>query len=382
MTASEPLEVAAAPTVGLRERTAALLRGHWPLLVAGSLGVLLAASVARLQAPRYVVESGYTDHLRHAYAAWAFLHIGPRVFDTPIAEWHVAALHPHADFWPTLPEWYPPGLLVIFMPFGVVSNEGLLSDGRVAMLMVMLLGAAAVAASYALFRALRVNYEPALALLLGALGTIVFVDWALDGFVDPLAAGLAIAGLYWAERGSPGRGLLALCAALSIHFRLWYLWPAAIAIVVQHRRAIRPWQLAASAFLAAVSLAAFALAFPSRGKLGSVSVTDLNYLALKNGMNGERWVALVGAALLLVIVALSERRVTPVACVAIALGLVFGVNQWEAWYPALLFPLFLVVRRPWAQAALVFAGLQLVVILNGLPNEMRWLHLYYQAVLH
>lgn len=378
MSSPEPAELAAPPTRALRGRTLGLLQAQRSAVVVAALALLVAASVARFDRPGYVVEHFYTDHFRHEYAAWAFLHIGLRVFDTPISEWHVHAAHPHPT-WPTQPEWYPPGLLVLFMPFGVASNEGLLPDTRVAMLMVMLLGAAAVVAAFAFVRALRLHYGPPLALLLGALGTIVFVHWALDGFVDPLAAGLAIAGIYWSERGSPGRALLALCAALSIHFRLWYLWPVAVAIVYRHRREIRPWQLATAAVLTASSLLAFALAFPSRGKLGTI---DPNYLALKHGMNGERWIALAAAALLLLIVALSERRMTPFACVGLALGFVFGVNSWDAWYPILLLPLFLVVRTRWAQAALVFSFLALVVIPNGLPNEIRWLHLYYLAVVH
>jgi hypothetical protein len=33
------------------------------------------------------------------------------------------------------------------------------------------------------------------------------------------------------------------------------------------------------------------------------------------------------------------------ACVALALVLVFAVDQWEAWYPVLFVPLLTVVRR-------------------------------------
>ena len=382
MSSLGPAELAS-PTRGvLHGRTVAFVRTHWRALAVGGIALLVAASVTRFDRPGYVVVHFYTDQFRHEYAAWAFLHIGPRVFDTPIAQWHVHAAHPHADLWPTQPEWYPPGLLVLFMPFGVISNEGLLSDTRVAMLIVMMLGAAAVVAAFAFARALRVHYEPALALFLGALGAVMFVDWALNGFVDPLAAGLAIAGIAWAERGSPGRGLLALCAGLSIHFRLWYLWPVAIAIAVRHRREIRLWQFAAVALLAAASVWAFVLAFPSRGKLVSVGLADRNSLALQNGVNGERALAIAGAALLLLIVALSERRMTPLACLGLALGLVFGINEWEPWYPVLLMPLFLVVRTRLAQAALAFGLLQLLVILPGMPNAIRWLHLYYHAVVH
>jgi hypothetical protein len=355
---------------------------RWDWILVAALVVLVVATVPFLESPRYVVEPGYTDHLRHEYASWAFLQIGYHVFDTPIADWHVGARYPHADFWTTLPEWYPPGLLVLFMPFGIAANKGFISDATSAMLMVMLLGAAAVLAAYVFFRALELVYEPVLTIVFGVIGLIVFVNWALNGFIDPLAAGVAITGIYLAERGRPGWGLMTLCAALCIHFRLWYLWPFAIALAIRHRHAIRPWQWAVTGVLTASSVFAFALAFPSRGKLGSISATDSNYLALKNGMNGERWVALVGAAILLVTVALSERRFAPFACVALAVGLIFGVNQWEAWYPALLLPLLLVVRTRWAQAALVFGFLQVVIILSGLPNEMRWINLWFQQVWH
>jgi hypothetical protein len=355
---------------------------RWQWILVAAVVLLIAGTVPRLESPRYVVEIGYTDHLRHEYAAWAFLQIGLKVFDTPISDWHAGARYPHAEFWTTLPEWYPPGLLLIFMPFGVAANKGLISDSTSAMLMVMMLGAAAVLAAWMFFRTLELVYEPVLAIVLGVIGLIIFVNWALNGFIDPLAAGVAITGIYLAERGRPGEGLVVLCGALCIHFRLWYLWPFAIALAVRHWRAIRPWQWAVAGVFTASSVLAFALAFPSRGKLGSISATDSNYLALKNGMNGERWVALVGAAILLITVALSERRLTPVACVALALGLVFGVNQWEAWYPALMLPLLLVVRTRWAQAALVFGFLQVVIILSGLPNEMRWINLWFQSVWH
>jgi hypothetical protein len=156
----------------------------------------------------------------------------------------------------------------------------------------------------------------------------------------------------------------------------------ALALAARDWRRMPRWQLATAGVLAVTSLVAFVLAAPSISKLGRTPGRDENYLALANGLNGERAIAIAGAALLLVVVYLSERRLTPVACVALALGLIFGVNQWEAWYTILLFPLFAVVRGRLAQGALAFAYLQLVVILTGLPNVMRLLHLYVDAVRH
>jgi len=103
------------------------------------------------------------------------------------------------------------------MPFGIASNERWLPDDRVHMLMVIAVGAGAVLASFQLVRSLRAAYEPALAAILAVLGAVLFVTAGLDGFIDPLPAGLGLAGIYWAERGAPGRGLVVLVLALSLH---------------------------------------------------------------------------------------------------------------------------------------------------------------------
>ena len=103
------------------------------------------------------------------------------------------------------------------MPFGIASNERWLPDDRVHMLMVIAVGAGAVLASFQLVRSLRAAYEPALAAILAVLGALLFVTAGLDGFIDPLPAGLGLAGIYWAERGAPGRGLVVLVLALSLH---------------------------------------------------------------------------------------------------------------------------------------------------------------------
>src|SRR5207249_7002703 len=108
-------------------------------------------------------------------------------------------------------------------------------------------------------------------------------------------------------------------------------------LAARNWRRVPRWQLAAAGVLTAGSLTAFAFAAPSVSKLGRTPGRDTNYLALSNGMNGERAVALLGAFVLLAVVLFSERRLTPAACIALALGLVFGVNQWEAWYTILLF---------------------------------------------
>lgn len=355
------------------------MRARPHVAVVAVLALLLGLSVTRFGAPNYTLEPSYTDHLRHEYSAWAFLHMGFDVFRVPLDHWSVHAKHVHT-LWGPLPVVYPPGLLVVFLPFGVASNEALVPDQRVHMLMVMLFGAAAVAASFQLFRTLQPLYEAALAGVLTVLGAILFLTWGLNGFIDPLAAGLALLGIYWADRGLHGRGLVALSFALSLQFRLWYLWPLVVALVVRRWRELRPWQLGVSAVLAAASAVAFALAVPSVSKLGDIPGIEPNSLAITGGVTVEQAVALAAGGALLGLVWSSERRVTPVATIALVLVLIFGVDQWQAWYPILLVPILAVVRTRWAQAAVCVAFLELVFYLGGFPNLLRSVHLYVDAV--
>ena len=340
---------------------------------------VVVASVVRFPRPNYVLDPVYTDHLQHEYSAWAFLHIGLRIFDTPKSDWGpVHAAHVHL-LWEQLPAVYPPGLIAFFMPFGVASNEQLLPDERVHMLMVIVLGVGSVLASLQLVRSLRLAYEPALAAVLAVLGTVLFLTAGLDGFIDPLAAGLALAGIYWAERGAPGRGLVALVLGLSLQYRLWYLWPLVLAIALEHRREIRRRQLAAAAVVAAASMVTFGLSVPFVSKFHDTPNITPNPLVLTHGVHAVQAAALVVGCLLVGIALRYDRAVTA-ACIALALLLVFAVDQWEVWYPVLFVPLLVVPRARPAQVAVTLAFLEGMIYLGGFPDALRFVHLYAHAV--
>ena len=364
------------PTSPTRLGRAHLTRVRIALLGAA---VIVAASVVRFPRPNYALDPVYTDHLQHEYSAWAFLHIGLRIFDTPKSDWgNVHAAHVHL-LWEQLPSLYPPGLIAFFLPAGVASNEGLLPDERVHMLMVMLLGVGAALASFQLVRTLRLAYEPTLAAILGFLGTILFLTAGLDGFIDPLAAGLALLGIYWAEGGRPGRALLALVLGLSLQYRLWYLWPLVLVLVVERRREITRWQLAAAGVVAAASGVTFGLSVPFVAKFHHIPRITPNALAITHSVNAAQAAALVAGAIVLGIVLLHEGPWRG-ACVALALLLVFAVDQWEVWYPVLFVPLLVVVRTRPAQIAVTLAFVEAVVYLGGFPDALRFARLYADAV--
>jgi hypothetical protein len=341
--------------------------------------VLVVVSVARFDPPNYALDPVYTDHLQHEYSAWAFLHIGTRIFDTPKNEWgYVHAEHVHL-LWEQLPTIYPPGLVVLFLPAGIASNERVLPDRRVHMLMVMVLGMGGVLASLQLRRTLRLTYDPTLAAILTFVGTLLFVTYGLNGFVDSTAAGLALAGLYHARRGPPGRGLMLLVLGLSLQYRLWYLWPLVLAHAFAHRREIARWELAVAGLVGAVSAATFGLSAPFVAKFHRIPEITPNALAVTHGVNVDQGAGLVAAAVVLAI-ALRFDGVVVAACVALALVLVFCVDQWEAWYPVLFVPLLAVVRARPAQVAVTLAFVETLVYLGGFPNLLRDVHLYVDAV--
>jgi hypothetical protein len=355
------------------------LRLTRPWLVLLGAAAVIVASVARFSPPNYALDPLYTDHLQHEYSAWAFLHIGLRIFDTPKTDWgNVHAAHVHL-LWEQLPSLYPPGLIAFFLPAGITSNEGLLPDQRVHMLMVTVLGAGAALASFQLVRTLRLSYEPVLAAILGFLGTVLFLTAGLDGFIDPLAAGLALLGIYWLDRRQPGGALLALVFGLSLQYRLWYLWPLVVALVVERRREIARWQLATAGVVAVASGVTFGLSVPSVAKFHDIPTIGPNALAVTHGVNAVQGVALVAGAVL-VGVALRYEGLVCASCIALALLLVFAVDQWEVWYPVLFVPLLALVRSRPAQVAVTLAFLEAIVYLGGFPDVLRFAHLYVDAV--
>jgi hypothetical protein len=364
------------PTAPTRLGIAQVSRAGVVLLGAA---MIVAASVSRFSRPNYTLDPIYTDHLQHEYSAWAFLHIGVRIFDTPKSDWgNVHATHVHL-LWEQLPSIYPPGLVAFFMPAGIASNEGLLPDERVHMVMVMVLGVGAALASFQLVRSLRLSYEPTLAAILGFLGTILFLTAGLDGFVDPLAAGLALVGFYWADRGMPGRAVVALVLGLSLQYRLWYLCPLLLALVIERRREISRWQLTTVGVVAALSGVTFGLSVPFVSKFHHIPNIHPNALAVTHGVTAVQGAALVAGGIVLGIVLLYDGPVRA-ACIALALLLVFAVDQWEEWYPVLFVPLLALVRARRAQVAVTLAFLEAIVYLGGFPNVLRFVHIYADAV--
>ena len=316
------------------------------LLLAGF--VLLAA---RFAGPLHTLEPDYTDHARHTYAAWSSLSIGTRIWTDPVVEWDVEA-RSVVERWPTMPHSYPPASVLVFLPFGVVANTGLLPVEVVNVLAVALFGAAGVWAALLLWRALEPAYPRALALVVVVLAAVELVKWGLDGFFDTAAVGCALAGIVALQRGRDRNALLWLALAFGLHFRLWYLAPVLVLAAVRHRRfdvasGIAALLLVASA-VTAVWLRPALVALPDAAEF------------VPNPLQPALLPLLLGVALAGV-VWFSERDLVVTATTVLAVATAVLTPQWQSWYPLAYLPLLALPRTATGQGALVAAWVALAL---------------------
>jgi hypothetical protein len=328
-----------------------------------AVGVVLV--VPLFKPPRYSLAPLYTDHMRHAYAAWALLNIGPEVFTTPIAQWDFGASHPFV-MWDTLPHLYPIGSLVLFLPFGVVINLGIVPEPLVNMAMIMLFGVGGVVGAWLLYRTLSESYEPALLGVVLLIVTPMYVFWGLNGFFDTFAVMLALYGVRAYRHDTDGTALVALVGALSLHYRLWYLGPLAVVVAVRYWQAQNwgiDWRLGFAGVLGGGSLASFFLTIPGLLALSKSPRFHANPIAVTTGVTPRTLVALGGAVALLAVVYRDESDPAAVASLALAVVSIFTLTQWFPWYPVLLTPTLALADRRLSHVALV-VGFCLLTLLH------------------
>lgn len=186
----------------------------------------------------------YTDHMRHEYVSWAFLQVGFRIFTTPLGKLgsSVTALHPHPS-WPMLPSLYPIGLVIYFLPFGIISNLGILADVVVHKLMII---------SFLLLAYICIYYfalewkKAGVGLFSYVLAPVLFYIcvsfWALNGFYDVIPVLLIILSIIALKREKYINGLLFISTAMFMHFRAWVYIPLFIYSLNKIRCAGKPFQ--------------------------------------------------------------------------------------------------------------------------------------------
>jgi hypothetical protein len=332
----------------------------WLAVVVCFVAVLFGTS------PVHSLDPLYTDHLHHAYAAWALLNIGPEVFTTPIADWEFGALRPFVN-WASLPYLYPFGSLVLFLPFGVVTNLGLLPASVVNLAMVLFFGLGGVGATWLLARALREVSHPLLVGSVLPVAAPLYVFWGLNGFFDTVAAAVALYGVLAYHRRRDAAAMLALVGAISLHYRLWYLGPLAVVAFVRYVRSrnwLVDWRLGLVAALGGGTVVSFVLSIPGFARLSETAQFNPSPVAVTTGLTPTVVVALACGLFVLAVVHRYESEPATLATVTLAVASVFALTQWSPWYPILLTPVLGLAEQRRSRIVLV-AGFHGLTVLLG-----------------
>ncbi|MCW3995639.1 MAG: hypothetical protein NWE98_05765 [Candidatus Bathyarchaeota archaeon] len=138
--------------------------------------------------PLATFENWYTDHARHAYVSSLFLKDGLNVFSDPL---DALASRDQSGFmfvtWPEMPHLYPLGSLVLFLPFGILLQNGFGSVLTYKLMIVVFL----VFAHACLFLFLNRYWKKDMHTFLKLLGIyiiyVTLVIYAANGMFDSVA---------------------------------------------------------------------------------------------------------------------------------------------------------------------------------------------------
>jgi len=162
----------------------------------------------------------YTDHMRHEYVSWAFLQVGFKVFTVPLGEIApgVVARNPHPT-WEMVPSLYPLGMILYFLPFGILSNLGVLPDVIVHKIMVL----SFLFAAYLCVHHLTFDLHEDTGLFTRIIAPTVFyfstVFWALNGFYDVIPLLFVVLSIRRFKDGDFFKGVIFSTVAFFMHYR-------------------------------------------------------------------------------------------------------------------------------------------------------------------
>ncbi len=150
----------------------------------------------------------YTDHLRHARAARLFLDRGLTLHTQPLGD--------EGRYWTNVPYAYPPGALLLFLPFSSANARALVTFTTV------LAGLAWAAVLAALFRR-----EVVVSTAVAAFAFLMLMRTGLEGFYDSAWVGLGVLAILALERKAFHATLAFCVAAALLHLRAATLAPIA-----------------------------------------------------------------------------------------------------------------------------------------------------------
>lgn len=326
----------------------------------------------------------YDDHHRHATVAWMALSAGGAVYTTPYGELLADHGPPGAaDGWEAHTYLYPPGALALFAPAGIAIH-GLGLPPRLvhkAMIALLVVGAHLAVAWLAVAIA---GMGPAAQWILLPIFWSEAARWALNGFYDPVAVAVSLAGLVAWQRGRAARAALWLAASFFLHYRAVYLAPVGLLALAA---AAPRWrsdpstrrQLAAAIALAVVAAVALVVGMIHCGEIPESNRASV----LRVGYNGTVVTLFaVGAAAAIGLRALGAPLGALLAFFVTACLLATVQTQW--WHPLALAPVIVCAglglepgatsRRPQDAVGLLllWAFVMIGPVYRAYP-DLRWL---------
>ncbi len=185
------------------------------------------------------LEHFYTDHMREEWTAWCFLQLGFKEFYTPVKviARECKSLHPH-PFWAMNPVDRPLGCILVFLPFGILSNLGILPDVVVHKLEIFVITLQAVGAIYLVLKHIKNRFVKIMYL---TFLSPYIIHWALNGIYDSAVLFFVILGLLAYERGRYRLSLLSLTYAIVLHYRAIMYAPLVLGSILKlvRRRGIK-----------------------------------------------------------------------------------------------------------------------------------------------
>jgi hypothetical protein len=285
---------------------------------------------------------------------------------------------------------YPPGLFLYSLPEVLLFEATPLSHRAINLFTILKYLALAHVLLWLFFR-IVVSAEndpsragPGVAWLRWGFFALVYLEvlkWTLCGFYDPIAVAALLLGIWLLGERRGVDALLALSAAVFLHYRaLWYL-PlfgfAAVAILKS-----RAWRsggaatyakLGAAAVMIGVSAYAFALLYPGLALLPATNPVLLKKLIAGTSAGLDLLIPLLPVGLYLI----ASRQWAFLACAAWQIVMFVETPQIQPWHCLFLLPLFALARvggkrGATAAAATLFLIESFVVFDKALPTQ-GWL---------
>lgn len=143
-------------------------------------------------------ENWYTDSARHPYTSVLFTKVGFSVFNTPLGKLsNMDASFYKFVTWPDMPNLYPLGSILLFLPFGVLLERGISQALVFKMELVLLLLASHICLYFLLKRFWKQELHFTLKVLATYLFYVALVVYAADGQSDSIAFLFSIIGFFF-----------------------------------------------------------------------------------------------------------------------------------------------------------------------------------------